>query len=198
MNSLQDAKRAGVAVAPADAKAAAEDLYSSGMLEEQFCANILLSRFEKKLEEKDIAFFEALIATRVDNWACCDGLCSVLGRLYARYPKQAQKTRAWTKSGNRWVRRASAVCFVLPASRGAFIDLAYGNVSAMLCDPDDLVRKANGWALRQAGKFDEARLVSFLESHADMPAITLSYAMEKLGDKARKRIRSLRPIGSKK
>ena len=191
-NALEEAKKSNVAVTLSGAKNAAEDLYSSGILEEQFCANILLSRFEKKFGEDDIAFFESIIPKHVDNWACCDGLCSIMGKLYERHPRQAQKTRFWAKSKNRWARRASVVCFVLPVRRGVFIDLVYGNVLAMLYDSDDLVRKANGWALRQAGKFDQKRLVGFLELHAGMPAITLSYAMEKLGDKTRKRIRGLR------
>ncbi len=196
--AIADAKKVGIALSVADAKDAAKDLYSSGVLEEQYCANILLSKFERKFQEEDLAFFESLIPKHINNWACCDGLCSILGKLYEMYPQQAQKTRFWPKSKNRWVKRASVVCFVLPVRRGVFIDLVYGNVSSMLYDSDDLVRKANGWALRQAGKFDEKRLVSFLEMHADMPAITLSYAVEKLDDKTRKRIRGLRTAGIKK
>jgi 3-methyladenine DNA glycosylase AlkD len=193
--ALAGAKKAGAALAIADAKDAAKELYSSGILEEQFCANILLSKFEKKFGEEDLAFFESIITQHIDNWACCDGLCSIMGKLYERYPQQAQKTRSWPKSKNRWVKRASVVCFVLPVRRGVFIELTYANVSAMLYDSDDLVRKANGWALRQAGKFDEKRLVSFLEAHADMPAITLSYAMEKLDGKTRRRLRGLKSVG---
>jgi len=187
------AKAAGKPITLEDTKAAAKDLYSTGILEEQFCANILLARMQNKFEEDDLAFFESIIPAYVDNWACCDGLCSIMGKLYERYPQQVQKLRTWTNSKNRWVKRASVVCLVVQVRRGLFIDIVYSNVSAMLYDSDDLVRKANGWALRQAGKFDEKRLVSFLEKHADMPAISLSYAMEKLDDNTRKRIRSLRP-----
>lgn len=192
-DAVVKANAAGTPITLEDTNAAAKDLYSTGVLEEQFCANILLARMQKKFEEKDLAFFESIIPAYVDNWACCDGLCSIMGKLYERYPQQAQKLSSWTKSKNRWVRRASLVCLVVQVRRGVFIDLVYSNVSSMLYDSDDLVRKANGWALRQAGKFDEKRLVGFLESHADMPAITLSYAMEKLDDKERKRIRGLRP-----
>jgi len=196
-DAVVKAKASGNPITPEDTKAAAKDLYSSGILEEQFCANILLARMQKSFGEKDLAFFESIIPAYVDNWACCDGLCSIMGKLYERYPQQAQKLSSWTKSKNRWVRRASVVCLVVQVRRGLFIDLVYANVSAMLYDSDDLVRKANGWALRQAGKFDEKRLVAFLERHADMPAITLSYAMEKLDDRTRKAIRSRRPAGKK-
>ncbi|MFA6329292.1 MAG: DNA alkylation repair protein [Candidatus Micrarchaeia archaeon] len=192
-DAVVKAKAAGMPITPEGTKAAAKELYSTGILEEQFCANILLARMQKNFGENDLAFFESIIPSYVDNWACCDGLCSIMGKLYERYPKQAQKLRTWAKSRNRWVKRASVVCLVVQVRRGLFIDLVYSNVSAMLYDSDDLVRKANGWALRQAGKFDEKRLISFLEKHADMPAISLSYAMEKLDDKTRKRIRALRP-----
>jgi|GEM_PF-1688992 len=197
-DAVVKAKASGTPITLEDTKAAAKELYSTGILEEQFCANILLARMQKKLSEKDLEFFKSILSTYVDNWACCDGLCSIAGKLYERYPKQAQKLSAWSKSKNRWEKRASVVCVIVQVRRGLFIDLVYSNVSEMLYDSDDLVRKANGWALRQAGKFDEKRLLKFLESHADMPAITLSYAMEKLDDKTRKRIRSLRTKETKK
>jgi len=192
-DAVVKAKAAGTPITLEDSKLAAKELYSTGILEEQFCANVLLARMQKQFGEDDIDFFKSIISKYVDNWACCDGLCSIAGKVYERYPKQAQKLAMWSKSKNRWEKRASLVCLVVQVRRGLFIDLVYSNVSTMLYDSDDLVRKANGWALRQAGKFDEKRLVSFLEKHAGMPAITLSYAMEKLDDKTRTRIRSLRP-----
>lgn len=56
----------------------------------------------------------------------------------------------------------------------------------MLYDREDLIHKANGWALRFAGDKDRKRLLKFLDQHAlDMPRVTLRYAIEKFDKKQR-------------
>ncbi len=63
----------------------------------------------------------------------------------------------------------------------------------MLEHPHALMQKATGWILREAGKKDAPRLVRFLEDNAGrIPAITLSYAVEKFDVAERTRLRILR------
>ena len=51
----------------------------------------------------------------------------------------------------------------------------------LLDDPHDLIHKATGGWLREAGKKDRQRLLSFLEKHsATMPCTALRYAIEHL------------------
>lgn len=51
----------------------------------------------------------------------------------------------------------------------------------------DLLQKAGGWLLREAGKRDDERLKSWLKQHAAaMPRTMLRYAIEKLSDDDRK------------
>ena len=58
-------------------------------------------------------------------------------------------------------------------------------------DPNDLVHKAVGWMLREAGKRDEARLLAFLDRHAAaMPRVMVRYAIEKLDPEVRQRYRA--------
>lgn len=52
---------------------------------------------------------------------------------------------------------------------------------------DDLIHKANGWLLREAGKTDPGRLERFLLAHGPaIPRTTLRYAIERFPEPKRK------------
>jgi len=56
----------------------------------------------------------------------------------------------------------------------------------LLYDKEDLIHKANGWALRFAGDKDRQRLTQFFEKYAaSMPRTTLRYALEHFDKKQR-------------
>ena len=56
----------------------------------------------------------------------------------------------------------------------------------LINDEEDLIHKATGWMLRAAGDVDRQKLVDFLEKYAaDMPRITIRYAMEHFDKKQR-------------
>ena len=66
------------------------------------------------------------------------------------------------------------------------MDDAFKLAEIMLYDKEDLIHKANGWALRFAGDKDRKKLVSFLDKYAaTMPRVTLRYAMEHFDKKQR-------------
>jgi 3-methyladenine DNA glycosylase AlkD len=53
--------------------------------------------------------------------------------------------------------------------------------------PEDLIHKANGWLLREAGKADPRRLEAFLLEHGSrIPRTTLRYAIERFSPAKRK------------
>ena len=57
----------------------------------------------------------------------------------------------------------------------------------LLNDTDEYVQKAVGSWIREAGKRNEEKLKNFLKKHAaEMPRITLRYAIEKLDKDMRK------------
>lgn len=60
----------------------------------------------------------------------------------------------------------------------------------LLHDAEDLIHKATGWMLREAGVRDEGVLLSFLDQHAsEMPRTMLRYATERLSGELRQRYR---------
>lgn len=66
------------------------------------------------------------------------------------------------------------------------VDDAFKLAEIMLYDKEDLIHKANGWALRFAGDKDYKQLLMFLDKYAvDMPRVTLRYATEKFDKKQR-------------
>ena len=73
------------------------------------------------------------------------------------------------------------------------VDDAFKLAEIMLHDKEDLIHKANGWALRFAGDKDRPQLMKFLDKHAaDMPRVTLRYAIEKFDKKQREHYMKLK------
>jgi hypothetical protein len=80
--------------------------------------------------------------------------------------------------------RRTAILSTYAFIRRNELDDTYRIAKALADDPDELVGKAVGWMLREAGKRDHERLAAFLDAHAaTMPRSTLRNAIEKL-DKA--------------
>lgn len=69
------------------------------------------------------------------------------------------------------------------------IDDAFRISTALLTDPHDLIHKAIGWVLREAGRKDRARLLEFLRSNYErMPRTALRYAIEHFPPEQRKKL----------
>ena len=115
------------------------------------------------------------------NWATTDAICgSLLGPLLARHPALIPQMRAWSRSRNMWVRRASMVSLIRPIHEGLALDLAYDNARRLHADDHDLIQKAVGWVLREAGKMNATRLERYLRAHGPwIPRTTLRYAIER-------------------
>jgi 3-methyladenine DNA glycosylase AlkD len=127
---------------------------------------------------------------RLDNWAAVDTLCpDGLGPLLERHPELAAELRNWTAHPNRWVQRASLVSYVKLARHGKMLDEAYENCRRLFSSSDDLIQKAMGWLLREAGKTDMARLEACLRKHGpSMPRTTVRYAIERFPEARRREL----------
>jgi 3-methyladenine DNA glycosylase AlkD len=71
--------------------------------------------------------------------------------------------------------------------RGQQLDLAYSIAARLHRDEEDLIQKAVGWMLREAGKADLSRLEDYLRlKAAAIPRITLRYAIERFPEARRR------------
>lgn len=124
------------------------------------------------------------------NWGLVDNLVpSVLSPLLLKHPELAQVVVGWTSSPVLWVRRGSAVAFVSLMDEPAMMDAGYEVALRLQGDDADLIQKAVGWMLREAGKVDRSRLEAFLLEQGPLtPRTTLRYAVEKFPKEDRKRI----------
>ena len=124
------------------------------------------------------------------NWATTDTMCGVLiGPLLVRYPTLTEHMGAWSRHRNMWVRRASVVGLIPSARKGAALDRLYDNASRLHAAQEDLIQKAVGWALREAGKTDMPRLERYLRANGPaIPRTTLRYAIERFPAPQRKAI----------
>jgi 3-methyladenine DNA glycosylase AlkD len=129
-----------------------------------------------------------LLADYCNSWALVDVLCPTsVGALLEKYPDLVTGIKGWANSSNRWVRRASIVSFIKLAKKTQYLDPIYDIVRSHFADRDDLIQKASGWLLREAGKTDLARLEKFLRRHGPaIPRTTLRYAIERFPEAKRK------------
>ncbi|MDJ1305325.1 MAG: DNA alkylation repair protein [Candidatus Midichloria sp.] len=69
------------------------------------------------------------------------------------------------------------------------LDWTFNIAYLLINDKHDLINKAVGWMLREAGKRNERALIEFLEKHVlKMPRTMLRYAIEKLNHSSEKNI----------
>jgi 3-methyladenine DNA glycosylase AlkD len=124
------------------------------------------------------------------NWATTDAICGALiGPLIVKYPPLAARMRIWARDRNMWVRRASAVSLIPSMRQGLALDVAYEIARRLHSDREDLIQKAVGWMLREAGKTDPARLERYLRANGpSIPRTTLRYAIERFPARQRRQL----------
>jgi 3-methyladenine DNA glycosylase AlkD len=124
------------------------------------------------------------------NWATTDAICgALLGPLLVAHPKLAAEMRRWSADRNLWVRRASIVALIPLVRKRQALDLTYAIASRLHTDGHDLIQKAVGWVLREAGKADPARLERYLRANGPaIPRTTLRYAIERFSPRKRREL----------
>lgn len=166
-----------------------ETLLKSDLFEESAIAFEWVYRMRESYEPDDFEIFERWIEKYVNNWAKCDTLCNhSVASFIESYPHYIVRLKQWTKSDNRWFRRAAAVTLVLPARNGKFLEDVLEIADSLLMDEDDLVRKGYGWMLKEAGKAHQQEIFEYIMKNKKvMPRTSLRYAIEKFPQDMRKK-----------
>ncbi len=157
-----------------------EELFASGYYEEGIIAGIMADRVAKSFMPGDAATFRRWVEQYVDNWAECDTFCNhAVGDLIQMYPAVAKEVKGWAGSKNRWLKRAAAVSFIVPAKRGEFLEEAFEIADALIGDGDDMVQKGYGWLLKEESRTRQKEVFDFIVARrVTMPRTALRYAIE--------------------
>ena len=157
------------------------ELMQSEWHEVRLCALLIMVEKSKKKDEalRQQLFDLYLSQTdRINNWDLVDLSCRFIVGEYL-LDKSRDILYQLAHSPLLWDNRIAIVSTYAFIRKGQLED-TYALSDLMMHHPHDLMHKAIGWMLREAGKRDSERLYDYVMSHrADMPRTMLRYAIEK-------------------
>lgn len=165
-----------------------EKLLASRWHEERLTALIILVEQYRKADEalRQLIFdFYWRNRARVNNWDLVDSSApQIVGtHLLSRSRKPLYQL---ARAPLIWDRRIAIVATHAFIRKGELED-TFALADLLLVDEHDLIHKAVGWMLREAGKKDIKRLENFLKDrYPKMPRTMLRYAIEKMTSTRRK------------
>ena len=136
--------------------------------EELLFAIVLLSRLKKTLSSKHLAAIDPMIDA-VEDWEVCDQLSmNVLGGIVADNLAETARLEAWAQSDNPWRRRAAVASTTALTQKGrAHVTEALAVCRHVMTEKDAGVKKAVGWALREASRKGPDAVNAFMLSWKD-------------------------------
>lgn len=150
---------------------------------------ILVNKYKNAdtiLEQKNIFNFYLEQAPRINNWDLVDlSAPYIAGEWLKDKPKNILYKLA--VSSNLWQKRIAIVATFAFIKNNDLIH-SYKIAKLLVNDKHDLIHKATGWMLREAGKRNTTVLKKFLQQNGrQMPRTMLRYAIEKFSPQERKR-----------
>ena len=140
---------------------------------------------EKIVQEQLFQFYLSQLHC-VNNWNLVDASAHHIIGAYLYLKKDRNILLELAISPSLWERRIAIVA-TLYFIRQNDLKWTFKLAKILLNDTHDLIHKAVGWMLREAGKKNTEQLVLFLEKQAKkMPRVMLRYAVEKFPEKQRK------------
>jgi len=173
-------------------EAAIKKLLASKIHEHRFVAlEILVARFEAGAPAEQNAVYRFYLGNTagINNWDLVDTSAPyIVGAYLLNRPRAVLRKLA--KSSNVWERRIAIVAtFAFIRARQTADTFAIAKM--LLDDQHELIHKAVGWALREAGKHSRDELQKFLqENYERLPRTTLRYAIERFKPAERERFLS--------
>ena len=150
-------------------------LLESPVHEDRLAAVLLLvDAFKRGSEEEKREAYEFYLANtaRINNWDIVDASAPLIVGAWLRDRSKAPLTRL-AKSTLLWERRIAIVA-TQDFIRERRLHETFRIADLLIDDRHDLIHKATGWMLREAGKRDEGALRRYLESwHVRMPRTML-------------------------
>lgn len=149
-------------------------------------------RKSKKDEATQKIIFDIYITNFefINNWDLVDVTCRDIVGAYLFQRDRAVLYQLATHT-NLWAQRTAIVSTWYFIKHGQFTDTLQIS-ELLLSHSHDLIHKAVGWMLREAGKRDELVLEEFLDTHIhQMPRTALRYAIERFPESKRKYYLSL-------
>ena len=169
-----------------------EVLIQSKFHEVRLCGLIILTlqyKATKERKEKKKFFdlyMKAMSAGYINNWDLVDVTAPIIGEFLIDAEDPYILLNKLAKSKSLWQRRVSIV-FTFAFIRSGDIEPTFLMAEKLLGDKHDLIHKAVGWALREAGKLNGKELRGFLSNHShEMPRTMLRYSIEKFSESERK------------
>ena len=165
-------------------------LIQSKYHEERFLGLIILvNKYSKSKDKKTInQLYKIYISSfkYINNWDLVDTSAhKIVGAYIQQKPKAILKKLV--RSKNMWERRIAVIATFQLIKMGRLKE-TFELSKMLLTDDHDLMHKAVGWMLREAGKKDIKKLEAFLKkNHAHMPRTMLRYSIEKFPEAKRKK-----------
>ena len=170
-----------------------EILTRSEFHEVRLCGLVILTiqykGAKERKEKKNIfdLYMKSLYAGDINNWDLVDVTAPIIGAYLIDSQDPYVLLFKLAKSKSLWQRRVSMV-FTFAFIRAGEIEPTFEMAEKLLHDKHDLIHKAVGWALREAGKLNGIALRDFLSEHShEMPRTMLRYSIEKFPERERKK-----------
>ena len=166
-----------------------EDLLNSEYHEVRACALlVMVSKYKTGADTDKTDIYKLYIknADKVNNWDLVDNSAPYILGDYAFNFDRKEDLFNLAKSGNLWKERISIVSSLYFIKHDE-LDLTFELSKYFISHKHDLIQKASGWMLREAGKKDQNKLELFLKENIScLPRTTLRYAIERFPEQKRK------------